>query len=92
MSDQTEVQRLRAALHKITQIYDDPNLHDLTACHEMNRVAKEALSTTEPTGAERVSLCMECDSETHQTEHCHVCGSKHIIPGINAPEGDGNDV
>lgn len=47
---QTEVQRLRAALHKITQIYDDPNLHDLTACHEMNRVAKEALSTTtEPT-------------------------------------------
>jgi len=46
-----ENQRLRAALHKITQIYDDPNLHDLTACHEMNRVAKEALSTTtEPTG------------------------------------------
>ena len=52
MSDQTEIQRLRAALHKITQIYDDPNLHDLTACQEMNRVAKEALSTTiEPTNA-----------------------------------------
>src|SRR5690606_32318954 len=44
--DQTEVQVLRAALHKITQIFDDPNLHDLTACQEMNRVAKEALSTT----------------------------------------------
>jgi len=50
-----ENHRLRAALHKITQIYDDPNLHDLTACHEMNRIAKEALSTTtEPTEAERV--------------------------------------
>ena len=50
--DQTEVQVLRAALHKITQIFDDPDLHDLTACQEMNRVAKEALSTTiEPTNA-----------------------------------------
>ena len=59
---QTEVQRLRAALHKITQIYDDPNLHDLTACHEMNRVAKEALSTaTEPTNAAKVELVREGD-------------------------------
>jgi len=61
-----EVQRLRAALHKITQIYNDPNLHDLTACHEMNRVAKEALSTTtEPTNAAKVERfeCPFCGCE-----------------------------
>jgi len=76
MSDQTEVQRLRAALHKITQIYDDPNLHDLTACHEMNRVAKEALSTTiEPTNAAKVKRI-----------ECPCCGCE-----INAPEKVGTE-
>ena len=78
---QTEVQRLRAALHKITQIYDDPNLHDLIACHEMNRVAKEALSTTtEPTNAAKV-----------ERFECPCCGCEiSIKPKTELLKGDGN--
>jgi hypothetical protein len=48
----------------------------------------EALSTTTDKGVERVKInyCMECDSNTSNNDFCSVCGSKHIIPGINAPE------
>jgi len=75
----SEVQRLRAALYKITQIYDDPNLHDLTACHEMNRVAKEALSTTnEPTNAAKV-----------EQFECPCCGCEiSIKPNPELPKGE----
>jgi len=60
-ADNTEVQRLRAALEKITKIFDDPNLHELTACQEMNKVAREALSTT---------------TEPKQDKTCVICGTR----------------
>jgi len=76
-ADTSEIQRLRAALHKITQIYDDPNLHDLTACQEMNRVAKEALSTTiEPTNAAKAEWPKAegdgDDAQSHSNGGCEM--------------------
>jgi len=63
-----EVQRLRAALEKartyIFNGYDLGYIDDREGCTKpLLRQIDEALSTTTgPTGAERVSLCMECDS------------------------------
>jgi hypothetical protein len=37
----------------------------------------------------KINYCIECDSNTSNNDFCSVCGSKHIIPGINAPEKEG---
>lgn len=60
-----EIQRLRAALERIRKITKESREAKYYVDNYLliEVVAEQALSTTtEPTGAERVSLCMECDS------------------------------
>jgi hypothetical protein len=54
-------------------------------------IADNARRINAPEKEKTPNYCMECESDTHQSEHCHVCGNKHVIPGINEQEGDGND-
>jgi hypothetical protein len=74
---------------ELDYIADSKDPDDLEA-QEYQRIMSmlQALSTTTDKGVERVKInyCMECDSNTSNNDFCSVCGSKHIIPGINAPE------
>jgi len=60
-----EVQRLRAAaikLHETINSFWQGDCDKSAVVNAQSNLCDTLSTTTEPTGAERVSLCMECDS------------------------------
>ena len=60
-----EIQRLKVALDWVKRRFEEEWTYELGTGEVVEEIIvkfEEALSATEPTGAERVSLCMECDS------------------------------
>jgi len=106
-----EVRRLRVELEKIANYERNEYESDLVVYAKCKRIAIQAISSTEPTGAERARAEI-ADRYKNALHGWHnpvdrAAGSYYngylngvsetlrllgiTIPGINAPEGDGND-
>lgn len=100
MSDQTEIQRLRAALMEIKQLLNKNRENDgaFQSWNHMQawKVAAQALSTTiEPTNVAKVERfeCPCCGCEINAKERVGTDEWRHKYFGAEWPkaEGDGNE-